>query len=86
MTCIALDQERYNINTTLPSKTILIWAIDNDGFILSGLVDEASPMSIKWQHVAGAQNFIHISIGYNLKIWGLDTNGNAWFRLSNITI
>ena len=60
-----------------------MWAIDHDGFVLSALIDESNPCLIKWQHVAGTQSFQHISIGFNLKIWGLDTNGNAWFRLSN---
>ena len=59
-----------------------MWAIDNEGFLLSTLIDEFNPTNIRWQHIASNQNFKHISIGCHLKIWGLDLNGNAWIRLS----
>lgn len=78
--CITLDQEESNLNKTLPEKTILMWAIDIDGFLLSALIQDSNPTLIKWQHVASAQNFQVISIGLHLKIWGLDVNGNVWLR------
>ncbi len=64
----------------LPEKTILIWATNVDGFVLSSLVSENNASLIKWRHVISEEMFHNVSIGVGLKIWGVDTNGNVHIR------
>ena len=77
---ISMDQEPHD-SIFLNEKKILLWAVDVDGFVLSALLSEASPLIIKWKHVPSEEIFFHdISIGVGLKIWGIDMNGFVFFR------
>jgi tectonin beta-propeller repeat-containing protein 1 len=76
---ISLDQESHH-SLLLPEKTILIWATNFDGFVLSALVSETNASSIRWRHVISEEMFQQVSIGVGLKIWGVDFNGNVHMR------
>ena len=76
---ISFDMEPHN-SQLLPEKRVLLWATDKDGFILSALIHESNPSQFKWHHVSSEFNFQHISIGLNLRIWGVDLNGNVYIR------
>jgi tectonin beta-propeller repeat-containing protein 1 len=80
LTSIALDQESKESNL-LPENSALIWATDSEGFVLMSLVCLSNPFaSFKWQYIPSQENFEQISIGVNLRIWGVDSNGNIHCR------
>lgn len=78
-TSISLDQESPS-SQLIEENKILIWATDTFGFMLTSLVDETSPSTIKWRYISSQQSFDYVSIGVNLRIWAVDVNGNMFYR------
>jgi hypothetical protein len=75
-----MDQELEN-NKSLPKNTILIWATDSEGFILITLIDKLNPaLLFKWQRVPSIQLFKYVSIGLNLRVWGISLSGDVYYR------
>jgi hypothetical protein len=64
----------------LPDKMMLVWATDTDGFVLYSLIDETDATNIRWQHVPSQQKFQWVSIGVDLRVWGIDANGDCQIR------
>ena len=64
----------------LPANSILVYATDMDGFILVSLLNMSNLSVFKWQHVSSAENFKYISIGVNLRVWGISLAGNIYYR------
>ena len=77
---ISLDQEPHD-GHLLPENHILLWATNVDGFVFSSLINETtSNVVIKWRHVTSEEMFQQVSIGVDLKIWGVNLNGDIYVR------
>lgn len=76
LTSISLDQE-------LPTahKYIVVWATDINGYVLVSLVDKQSPSQIKWTQVDSDERFKFVSMGCNMQVWAVDTNGHVFYRV-----
>ncbi len=70
---ISIDQES--------ADKIVMWAVDSNDFVLSSLVDKSSPFVIKWSNVSGEKRFSYVSIGANLQVWAIDSDGYVFYRI-----
>ena len=74
----SVDQEGLK-NIFFPNS-ILVLATDTEGFVLSSLLNIDYPSVFKWHHIPSNEKFKNISIGVNLRIWGISLIGNVYYR------
>lgn len=78
ITSIAFDMEEAG--SMLPENCILVWATEADGHLLCALINKSTPSVCKWQYVPSETTFKSITIGSNLRVYGVTSSGNCHFR------